>query len=472
MKKQANNSGHPTGKINAGNDTISRVLLVGAVILYSIALVLLANLAMAEGSKDLYGALVKVNNRLDGNAFGGLNLSVKSAHGNVLSVDIKNADFVRLNGITGVCNAQLDHATGSSPSNLNEEMRAKYANSGVIVGILDNTGSISQADRNGLKKVEQDANIGFISYVSDDPASTVIMRNLKGGESNLVQALAYMQEYAETVNRPLVIEMTLNGEELQNPLFVQVCQRVAESGVQFLGAPELTSGFAQTKAPLQLAFSMYNAITGQISDQSDFWAIGEVNDQEVQLLGSDNHACTIRFGGDNGFDKAFLSNNSEDMVMIMVLTHEGEVNYYHVENKETALIPRQLLNGTPVLEDGLAGIFPFHTKKALYNGVAAENQFVALSKSHKELELGNTGSMALKVASPAPRTLAMALSNMDRPVRIEIRDEKGAMVYKNHPDAETKSIQTKIDLSEGAEGLYFLDLTSPHYHQTFALLMD
>lgn len=472
MKKQANNTGPQVESIKGVNETFSRVLLVCAVVLYSIALVLLANLAMAEGSKEMRGALVKVNNRLDGNALDDLNLAVKSVHGNVLSIDIKNADFVKLNTIKGVCNAQLDHAEGSVKANHNEVVRAKYANSGVVVGILDNTGAISATDREGLQKVEQDANIGFISYVSNDPSSTVIMRNLKGGESNLVQALAYMQEYAKTVNRPLVIEMALNGEELKNPLFVQVCQRVAESGVQFLGAPDLTSGFAQTKAPLQLAFSMYNATTGQISDQSDFWAIGEMQSEAVQLLGSDNQACTIDFAGDNGFDKVFMSNASEDMVMVMVLTHEGDMNYYHVVNKETALIPRQLLNGTPVLEDGLASIYPFHTKKALYNGVAAENQFVALSKNHKEVPLGNTGAMALKVASPAPRTLAMALSNMDRPVKIEIRDQNGDMVYKNHPDAETKSIQTKIDLSEGAEGLYFLDLTSPHYHQTFALLMD
>lgn len=472
MKKQANNTGQQAERITAANDTFSRVLLIGAVILYSLSLVLLANLALAESTISVHGALVKVNNRLDGNALSGLNLSVKSTHGNVLSVEMDAADLAQLNSIKGVCSTQLDNSSNSKQVASNELIRTKYAHASVVVGILNNQGVMSEADLAGLKKVEASANVGFISYRSDDPSSTVIIRNLKGGESNLVQALAYMQEYAATVNRPLVIEMQLSGSELQNPLFVQVCQKVAESGVQFLGAPDFTTGYAQDQAPMQLAFSMFNAKTGQITDQSDFWAMAEVKHQTIQLLGSDNGICTIHVNGDNGFDKVFLSNGSEDLIMVTVLTADGDVNYYHVENKETALILRELLNGTPVLEDGLAGIYPFHTKKALYNDAGAKNQFVALSENHKEVQLGNNGGMALNVAAPAPRTLAMALSNMDRPVNIEIRDENGNMVYKNQPDADTQSIQTKIDLSEGAEGLYFLDLTSPHYHQTFALLMD
>ncbi|MBI1287023.1 MAG: hypothetical protein GC178_05530 [Flavobacteriales bacterium] len=472
MKKQTINSGQQPAKMGLGKDNFSRVLLIAAVILYSISLVLLANLAMAEGATEVSGALIKVNNRLDGNALDGLNLSVKSVHGNVLSIDISMADYVKLNDMKGVCSAQLDHNGGSAPATANDLIRVKYANASVVVGVLDNQGVMSEADRADLKKVEPNANVGFISYRSDDPSSTVIIRNLKGGESNLVQALAYMQEYAATVNKPLVIEIALSGAELQNPLFVQVCQRVAESGVQFLGAPDFATGYAQENAPMQLAFSMFNSETGQITDQSDFWAISEVKGQEVMMLGSDNQTCSIRFEKEAEMGKVYLSNASNDLVMVSVLTSDGDVNYYHVENKETALIPRELLNGTPVLEDGLAGIYPFHTKKALYNNAVAENQFVALSQNRREVQLGNNSGMALNVAAPAPRTLAMALSNMDRPVNIEIRDEDGNVVYKNQPDADTQSIQTKIDLSEGAEGLYFLDLTSPHYHQTFALLMD
>jgi hypothetical protein len=66
----------------------------------------------------------------------------------------------------------------------------------------------------------------------------------------------------------------------------------------------------------------------------------------------------------------------------------------------------------------------------------------------------------------------MSLENVSSNLCIEIKDETGAMVYRNQPDEDIQSIRTRIDLSGGMEGLYFLDLTSPEFHQTFALLMN
>ena len=158
--------------------------------------------------------------------------------------------------------------------------------------------------------------------------------------------------------------------------------------------------------------------------------------------------------------------------MVTALTAEGEVNYYHVANRETALIPRELRNGTPVLEDGLAGIYPYHTKMAMFNGAVAKNQFVQLTKANAHVEMQSVAGMNLSIGSLSERTLAMSLNNLSAELQIEIKDENGETVYLNRPDSEAKSLQTKIDLSDGAEGLYFLDLTSPQFHQTFALLMD
>ncbi|HAP70782.1 MAG TPA: hypothetical protein DCR04_13860, partial [Flavobacteriales bacterium] len=64
-----------------GPDKLSRVLLIGAIVVYSLALVLLANLALAVESKETHGALIKINNRLDGDAFAGTRATVKSVHG-------------------------------------------------------------------------------------------------------------------------------------------------------------------------------------------------------------------------------------------------------------------------------------------------------------------------------------------------------------------------------------------------------
>lgn len=464
-------TGQDSPLMSAGKDTFSRVLLIGAIILYSVSLVLLANLAIAGETNKMYGALIKVNAQLDGDAFADIDPRVKSIHGNVLSVDVLDVNYVNLHKINGVCASQLDLTTSTLPAGLNSEIaKTKYAGADVIVGILDNSGTLGAKDISSLQKVEYSSNVGFISYQSDNPNSTVIMRNIIGGESNLVHALAYMQEYANTVEKPLIIEMVLNGEELQNPLFIQVCQKIADAGVQFIGT-DLGTGYVNGKAPVQMAFSMFNSKTGQITDASDFWAISEVKEQEIMLLGSDDQTCKVDFQTESGFEKVYMSNASDDIVMVTVLTSNGDVNYFHVTNKQTALIPRELMNGTPVLEDGLEGVYPYLSKMAMFNGAKAKNQIVALKNMNVVVELSGS-DMALSVGSPAPQTLSMSLVNLSNGLNIQIRDENGEVVYRNQPDSETQSISTKIDLSDGAEGLYFLDLTSPQFHQTFALLMD
>jgi hypothetical protein len=472
MKKQAIKNGQDSTLMSAEKDTLSRVLLIGAIILYSLSLVLLANLAMASENENVHGALIKVNNKLDGNAFANGNPTVKSVHGNVLSIDIASTNYITLSNVVGVCASQLDLTAINTPAQLNAETAmAKYAGADVVVGILDNSGILTAKDISTLKKVEYNSNVGFISYQSDKPNSAVIMRNIVGGESNLVQALAYMQEYAKTVGKSLIIEMVLSGEELNNPLFIQVCQKISDAGVQFIGT-DLGTGYINAKAPVQLAFSMFNSKTGQLTDVSDFWAISEVKEQQIMLLGSDNKMCNVHFQTESGFEKVYMSNSSNDLVMVTAITASGEVNYYYVTNKETALIPRELMNGTPVLEDGLNGVYPYHSKMALFNNSPAQNQFVALNKDVKTMDLAKESGMALSVGSPVSRTLAMTLKNLDSNLTIEIKDASGKTVYRNQPDEGTQSISTKIDLSDGAEGLYFLDLTSPFSHQTFALLMD
>ncbi len=469
MKKQGSNTNYSSTANSVGKDKFSRVLLIGAIILYSASLILLANLAWANTSN--VGALIKVNQQLDGDAFADLNAKVKSVCGNVLAIDMSTALIPTLQNVKGLCSSHVDNMISKEVQLMSKEAKAKYAGTGVVIGILDNSGTLSSSSISELKKTELSANIGFISYVSDNPNSTVIMRNLKGGESNLIQALLYMEEYAKTVEKPLVVELNVSERELNNLLFVQVCQKFADAGVQFLGTT-ISSGVLKSNAPVQLAFSMFNAETGQITDQSDFWAIEEVKEQQILLLGSDENTCAVHFQTESGFDKVYLSNGSEDLVMVTAITADGSVNYYHVTHKETALIPRDLLNGTPILEDGLSGIYPYHSKGILFNGAVASRQFVSLGSTQKSVEMGVESGLAMTVGSPTTKTLAVHLQNISPNLEIEIKDEFGTTVYRNQPDKQTQSIRTKIDLSSSDGGLYFLDLTSPDFHQTFALLMD
>ena len=470
MRKQAAENNQKSAIFSAGKDTTSRVLLIAAIILYSVSLILLANMAIA-GTSSKVGALIKVNNQLDGDAFADLNVDVRSVAGNVMAIDLPRSSVLIMNSVRGLCNSQLDHQNNRD-LNLNaKQIKAKYAGAGVVVGILDNTGTLNPNAASELKKVENSSNVGFISYVSDNPNSTVIMHNIKSGESNLIQALLYMIAYAKTVGKSLVVELNVGVEEMNNPLFVQVCQKYADAGIQFIGA-DISNGYSESDAPVQLAFSTFNSETGQITDQTDFWAIEEVKQQQLMLLGSDERLCSIYFRTEEDFDKVYLSNSSKDLVMVTTIAADGSVNYYHVTNKETALIPRNLRNGTPILEDGLTGVFPYHSKGVLFNGAVASNQFVTLKNSKNQVRLNAKNGLSMMVGSSEDRTLAMSLENISPNLKIEVTNATGQTVYRSQPDKDVQSIKTRIDLSSGEGDLYFLSLISPDFHQTFALKVD
>lgn len=467
MKKQETHAYENTVKTQAGKDNSSRVLLIVAVVLYSVSLILLANLALAD-TKNV-GALIKVNNKLDGSAFAQLDVDVKTVSGNILAVNLPLSNMVNVSDVAGICAHNRDVNRSDDAALDMATLKAKYAGTGVVVGVLDNMGVLRKEAYARMKKVEKRANVGFVSYVNNDASSTVVMRNLVNGESNLIQALIYMAEYAKTVERPLIVELRTGSEEMRNSLFVQACQKFADTGVQFLGTNFKTSNILSS-APLQFAFSMFDAKTGEMKDQSDFWAIEEVKGQHIMLLGTDSKTCTVGFQTESGFDKVFMSNNSSDIVMITTISADGNVNYYHIKNKNSALIPRELANGTPMLEDGLGGVYPYHSKGVLFNGAVADKQFLTLSSNTEAVSLSS--GMEMEVASQDNRTLQMSLSKLNDNLSIEIKDENGSTVYRNQPGVDTQSISTRINLSSGDGGLYFLDLTSPEFHQTFALLID
>jgi len=172
MKKQPkyNEQDESTMPLGVGPDKLSRVLLIGAIVVYSIALVLLANLALAVESKETYGALIKVNNRLDGDAFSDTRATVKSVHGNVLGIKTNNVDYVKLNSVEGVCATYLDNTDKSKTTLDAASYKSKFAGADVVVGILDNSGALTADGIAQMMKVESAANVGFISYLSDDPA--------------------------------------------------------------------------------------------------------------------------------------------------------------------------------------------------------------------------------------------------------------------------------------------------------------
>ncbi len=469
MEKQAKKTELDLAGSRIKNDATSRILLIAIVVLYSLALVLLANLALARGAAAYVGALIKVNSGWEHNL---ASLNVKSAHGNVLAVALKPSDEMVMRQSKGIHGLQMDHRPATASADRNDALLAAYAYTGVVIGVLDNTGNMSPNDLAGLMKIDADANIGFASYRSQEPGSTVIMRNLETGESNLLQALAYMSTYAQTVGLPLVVELLLSENAQCNLLFVQACQSMAEGGIQFIGRASVQPGQRVSNAPVQVAFSLIDTETGTVAQRTDFWGLNEMRHGTLKLTGTDGHACQILFDGDNGFDKVFLNNGSANEVMVTALTADGDVHYYRVARKETALIPRVLQNGLPVLEDGSASIYPFHTKPALFNQGTTRNQFVQLSHHMQPVTMAYEKGTTMEVASPTRGTLSMTVTDLHMPLSIELRDTHGKVVYKNRPDAGTKRITARIDLSEGQDGLYFLDLRSGNDYRSLALMVE
>ncbi|MBL4585650.1 MAG: hypothetical protein JKX84_01130 [Flavobacteriales bacterium] len=425
---------------------------------------------LTEDETAFVGALIKVNHRLDDNAFNQMNANVHSVSGNVLAISIIKENFNQLLNVKGICAAQLDHLN-SCHSTVDMSIGAtKYGNANIVVGILDNSGFLDLDDMALLQKVEPKSNIGFISYASNRENATVIMRNLKGGESNLVIALSYMEEYAQTVERPLVIEMMLTGEEMLNPLFVQVCQRMADSGVQFLGGG-INLGTKKCNKSVQLAFTMYNPKTGQITDQSSYWGITEIIGQEIMLMGSNKKNCSILFTKESETPKISLSNSSEDVVMITAITSDGLVHYYHIKSKTTVLLPRCLFNGMPIFRDNGVDIYPYLSRRGLCNGAKNINRMVAIKTDIQNLNLVSS-DMDLSVSAQEAGFLGIKIDKVDTDLVIRVLDINGEVIYRNSPTQNVKSIHAKVDLTDSADGLYFLSLTSPSFNQTFSLVIE
>ena len=154
MKKQEMKMSDQASKQQAANDSTSRVLLIAAVLLYSVSLILLANLAMADVTTKM-GALIKVNNQLDGNAFADLEADVKTVSGNVLAIDLPKKSLAHMPKVKGVCASHLDHQRTEYVTVDGKSEQQKYAGIGVVVGILDNMGTLSPESVLQMKKIEE-----------------------------------------------------------------------------------------------------------------------------------------------------------------------------------------------------------------------------------------------------------------------------------------------------------------------------
>lgn len=443
-------------------------------ILLIIFMILTMGLSVAFASQpaDVQGraaGIIKVSGDLDGGRFSTIGLQVKAMVGNLLAVDLPAAEVASLGSIRGVRSLVIDRSVPiGQRSDLSAIVR-QYLGAGAVIGIIDNVTVLNAADISRLQKTDHENGIGFITYVSDDPSSTVIMRNLGSGESDLMRALAYMRDYARTVGRPLVVDMRLQEQAMNNPLFVQGCENLAAEGINFMS----NGHGAQVKvrfARPQFSIALYDPVNSRISDRMPYWAMEELPGVEMMLAGSDGSACGFRFGEQGR--GIHIDNRSGDLVLLEMIGTDGRLHSYHITDALTTLLPREVGNGTVMLEAGSGGVFPFRSKGNVVQGGTDIPVMHAIRPGSRQqtVKCGQDGG--IRVSAVSGRRLILQWDGPRKGARLELTDRDGKVVYQNVPQESATVVETRIDLSQSSSDLYFLRVSSIDTEHTYAVLME
>lgn len=417
------------------------------------------------------GCILKVTSDFQGDQSRTFGLSVQAMVGNLVAVEVPAASIDRLKGMPGVRAVSVDRCTASSESGDLDAIVRQYSGAGAVIGVLDNLTSLGQRERASLQKVDTDNGVGFISYVSDDPSSTVIMRNLGSGESDLLQALAYMRSYARTVDRPLVIDMRLQPEAMTNPLFIESCQNLSDDGIHFMLRGQVAEIPLKLRSRL-FSVALFDPTTGKQSDRMPYWSLGEASGKEMMLAGSDGNSCTFSFGSDIGNEVISITNGSSDIAMLHMMDVDGTVHSYHIREARVHVTPRQLPNGVVILEGGPNGMLPFLSKSTAAHGGVAQEHVKAFGPGQYLVSdiLGRNGQM--DVSTEPNGHIRLRLNGLDSGSGLELTDRFGTVVYKSSLHPQTTSVETLIDLSDRSCDLYFLKVSCPSSERTFALMLN
>lgn len=417
------------------------------------AVALTCTYAATAAERDRTGAIIKVRPDMDGSALSGKDIGLKTVIGNLLAVDVPSTvagSFAEVHGVVRFI-ADGQSSVGARPDVTS--IIERYAGADAIIGIIDNTVSAGPLGLDTFQKIEQFGNIGFISYRSDDPSSTVIMHNLRGGESDLMQSLSYMKTYADAVGRRLVIHMSLDGHASSNTLFMQACHHIAEQGnVSMLGSGA-SSGIPFGSS--QIAFAMFHSESGRLTDRTPFWEASEAEGMSVQLLGSDGLTCEVDFKGDRTQD---LRNSSVDIVMAMVLDSEGRMHYYHLKGDNMDLRIVNTPMGIPVLSSSKGDLLPFHGRSILRTRHDSETVAIDLTRENGNRILWAESGSKMTATATAHGHLELQITGSIGQGKLVLTDHHGKVVYQCAMHQDASSLYTRIDLTSRSESLYRLNI--------------
>ena len=428
--------------------------------------------------------LVKLQPVVDGQGIFESGLTLSHQSGNVYAMRVASEKLALAKDLTGIAALEVDQMAESGVPDplMNKFMFSKYNNSGVVVGILSNVSNIATDGINELSKLEGAANVGFMSYKSSEPGSTVMMRNLYIGESNMLRALHYMMQYAKTTERPLVVELVLDPNKSLNPLFVQACENLSSPAIQFINNGDAVL-MGNGSHGMCYSLSLVNRNTGVTSDQTAFWCEDEQVDFEMTMLGTDGKHCAFAIDNARTSDAFItLKNESDNEVVLTAMDEKGNLDFFHVVSvggADQKVLSSTLFNGMEVMyvKSGTKskGLAPFHSKASLVSGknaVFASNSETVDLTGDVGNEFGFTNeNLALNVKNESG-SVEIEISEVSvDDLDITVLDHEGNLVYYKRPGTEVHSMTAKLDLKSQNSDVFVLKVSTSTETKSYALVM-
>ncbi len=438
-------------------------LIAGALMAAAVQCAFMPSTGAYADAQDA-GAIIKVRSDIDGSTLSNSGLKVKSRLGNLLAVDAPVGLLASLNGMQGVAAIERDEVPKADRQPDLAALIARYQGAGAVIGIIDNTVSTDGLGLGQFQKIERSGNVGFVTFRSDDPSTTVIMHSLSGPESDLMLSLAYMMRYAETVGRPLLVELNLNEGAQHNPLLLQACQFVAEGGnVHFRSSSKaLRENLAE--GSFQMAFSMFHPETGQVTDRTAFWSLDEARGMEMHLIGSDAGVCSILFN-----DGLQLDNSSADIVIAQVLCPDGRVHYFHLSGSHPQLGAHDTPTGIPVLTTSMGELLPFQFRSCVLEQSVANAGMHRVTTGMLPIALIDETAIGLTVSTDERGKLEVILKGQAGKGEVRLTDHYGIQLYAKRLSEESTGMRAVIDIPRMDNALYLLTLETAQTQQQFTI---
>ncbi len=439
-----------------------------------------------KNSTTYVNAVIKVNNNFDKSFFKNQNITVRSTIGNLVTVSIPLKQLNVLAEQNGIEYVSIDSRIKTRLESASADTRTPLVHSGyelpypvtgkgVIVGIIDggfdythpaffyNEDSLrisrvweqtlegnppagfsygnelvgkdeiliaekspsAEYESHGTHVAGIAAGSGYLSdgkYTGSAPGSEIVLVEVENGESNLIDAVKYIFDYAESVNKPAVINMSLGshyGPHDGTSLLDQAFDQLQGPGKILAGAAgnEGDTDMHIMKSSSQdsvrtVAMFLFSGLnpgynTGDINiwgDQSPFSLRFTVLDTTTKQVRAVSHSASTQ---NPGFEIIDLYYGSEYVAAIEVSTDDGSFNGNH-----NAYIYADVKQGyyLAISLSGTGNIHAWNLSDIAFSDIDLPQLF---SKGDNNFTIGEVGGTGKNVISSGAYSTKNSFINLD-----------------------------------------------------------